>query len=147
MKKRKWIKDKLAAALFVVLVISICCIAMKFPMQELKITAMTNAEKFELTGSTIVYCFAPSESGTFSTAQIKFMAVPDTSDKLFALSGTGQYVYYGCTPMHAECDFLSLGKFMKIHLTLCVNKNDLKLEDGTPFDMTRYSLKPVISIE
>lgn len=147
MKKRKWIKNKLAAALFVVLIMCVCYTAAKLPMQELKITAMTNAESFGITGSTDIYCLAPSEAGAFRKAQIKFMAVPDTSGKLFTSSGTGQYVYYGCTPMHAECDFLSLGKFMKIRLTLYINQGDLKLYDGTPFDMTKYSLKPVFSIE
>lgn len=147
MKKRKWIKNKLAAALFVVLIMCVCYVSVKLPMQELKITAMTGAESFGVTGSTDIYCFTPSESGAFKTVQIKFMAVSDTSKDLFTSSGSGQYVYYGCTPMHAECDFLSLGKFMKIRLTLYINQDDLKLEDGTPFDVTRYSLKPVLSIE
>lgn len=146
MKKQRKIKKGLAAALFIVLLICTCYITAKLPMQELKIIAMTQADDFDTSGTINVYCFRPAESGVFRTVQLKFMAVPNTSKKLFTSLGTGQYVYFGCTEMHAESDYLSMGKFMKIRLALNINENDLKLADGTPFDKTKYSLKPVLTI-
>lgn len=146
MKKRKNIKQGLTAVLFVMLLFCICFGSAKLPMQELNVKAMTQADGFDTSGTTDVYCFTPAESGTLKTVQLKFMAVPDSSDNLFTAWGKGQYVYFGCTEMHAECDYLSLGKFLKIHLTLSINEQDLKLADGTPFDKTRYSLRPVLTI-
>ena len=78
---------------------------------------------------------------------IRFMAVKNSSNKLFTSFGTGQYVYLGCSEMQTECDFISFGRFLRIKLTLNAAQTDLKLEDGTPFDITRYSLKPVLTIE
>lgn len=115
-------------------------------MQELRVKAVTQADNFDTSGSADIYCFTPKPAGTFGTVQLKFMAVPNKSGKLFTQMGSGRYVYFGCNEMHAECDYLSTGRFMKVHLTLNINENDLKLADGTPFDNTRYALKPVLTL-
>lgn len=123
----------------------ICVLAMKLPMQEIKITAKTTAEQFDLSESTTIYHFGQIASGSH-TARIQFVAVKDRSDNLFTWSGTGQYVYLGCKKLEAEYDFISFGRFLKVRLTMNAAQTDLKLEDGTPFDVTRYSLKPVLTI-
>lgn len=117
------------------------------PIQTLKITAVTTAKEFDMSGTTDVYWFGHVNAGEEHTAVLKFMAVKDSSDNLFTSHGTGQYVYLGCNELTAECGFISFGKFMHIKLTLSAADTDLKLEDGTPFDITRYSLRPVLTIE
>lgn len=136
---------KLASLL--ALVFAIGYILMHMPMQVLKITAVTTAEEFNISGTTDIYWIGHMDAGENHTAVLKFMAVKDSSDELFTSHGTGQYVYLGCNELTAECEFISFGKFMHIKLTLNAADTDLKLEDGTPFDITRYSLKPVLTIE
>lgn len=115
--------------------------------QTLKITAKTTAEEFDLLESTNVYCLKGLKSGTRYKAIIKFKAVPNTSKSLFTHHGTGEYVFLGCSELKTEYDFISAGRFIKIRLTLNAARTELSLKDGTPFDMTRYSLKPVLEIE
>lgn len=134
------------ASLFA-LVVFIGYILMHMPIQTLKITAVTTAKEFDMSGTTDVYWFGHVGAGEEHTAVLKFMAVKDSSDELFTSHGTGQYVYLGCNELTAECGFISFGKFMHIKLTLNAADTDLKLEDGTPFDITRYSLRPVLTIE
>lgn len=127
--------------------IMVYILAMKLPAQELKITTQTEAEEYDLSGQTSLYWFGSADAGMPCKAIIKLMAVPDTSDSLFTHFGTGQYVYLGCSELKAEYEFISLGRFIKVRLKLNAAQTDLKLEDGTPFDITRYSLRPVLSIE
>lgn len=134
------------ASLFA-LVVFIGYILMHMPIQTLKITAVTTAKEFDMSGTTDVYWFGHVGAGEEHTAVLKFMAVKDSSDNLFTSHGTGQYVYLGCNELTAECGFISFGKFIHIKLTLSAADTDLKLEDGTPFDITRYSLRPVLTIE
>lgn len=115
--------------------------------QELKITAVTKAKAYDITGKTNVYCFTPLEAGESYRAVIRFMAVKNKSDRLFAFFGSGQYVYMGCSELKAEYEFTAFDPFLRIRLTMHAAQTDLKLEDGTPFDVTRYSLKPVLSVE
>lgn len=122
-------------------------ISTKTPMQKLKITAVTTAEEFDMSGTANLYYFKSLNAGETYTTVIKFMAVKNISDNLFTSYGTGQYVYLGCNELKAECNFISLNRFLHIRLTLNAAQTDLKLEDGTPFDITRYSLKPVLIIE
>lgn len=116
------------------------------PMQELKIAAAPNAGNFDLSGETSVYCLKPKEAGTSCRAVIQFMAVRNESDKLFTRFGSGQYVNMGCSRLEAGYDFTSLGRFLCVRLKMNAVQKDLKLEDGTPFDITRYSLRPVLTV-
>ena len=143
---------KLIIRIFLCVFLILCAIMcyiliIKLPMQELQITAQTTADKFDLSGSTRLYYFDKTEAGMSHSAAIKFMAVPNTSENLFTHFGTGQYVYLGCSELQAEYSFISFGRFITIRLTLNAAETDLKLEDGTPFDVTRYSLKPILMIE
>ena len=130
-----------------ILIIGIIYLISKTPAQELRITASTTAEEFDISGTADIYYFKALGAGETHTAVIRFMAVKNSSNKLFTSFGTGQYVYLGCSEMQTECDFISFGRFLRIKLTLNAAQTDLKLEDGTPFDITRYSLKPVLTIE
>lgn len=131
-------------ALFVILLF---VLTIKLPAQKLKITAQTTEKEFDLSDSVKIYYFGQTKSNSKYTATIKFMAVSNTSKKLFTHFGTGQYVYLGCKELQVDYDFISFGRFLEVDLTLKAAQTDLKLEDGTPFDMTKYSLKPVLSIE
>lgn len=134
----------------VVLILFIFCtgyIVSKTPTQKLKITAVTAAEKFDILGKTDIYYIKPLNAGESYNAVIKFMAVNNTSKNLFTYFGNGQYVYLGCSELKTEYEFISLGRFLNIKLTLNASQVDLKLENGEPFDITRYSLKPVLVIE
>lgn len=122
-------------------------ISSKMPMQELRITAMTTDDEFDMMGTTNLYYLNTLEAGANVTISVKFMAVEDTSKKLFTKSGNGQYVYLGCGELTAKHEFISLGRFLHVKLTIKAAQADLKLEDGTPFDITRYSLRPVFTIE
>lgn len=124
-----------------------CIITLKFPMQELKVTAKTAAEEFDMSGTVRVCYLKPLDAGKTYKAVMKFMAVKNTSEDLFTPYGRGQYVYLGCSELTAECSFTSLGRFLRVRLTLNAAQTDLKLEDGTPFDITRYSLRPVLVME
>lgn len=131
----------------VMFMIVIFCISQKLPMQKLKITAVTTAEEFDISGTTdLYYLKTPDFTGT-NTVVIKFMAVKNTSENLFTFHGKGQYVHLGCDELCVKHTFVSFGKFLHIKLTLNAAQTDLKLEDGTPFDITRYSLVPVITME
>lgn len=132
-------------------------ISTNFPMQELKITAQTSAEEFDMVGTTNLYHFKPlfvpweyfvpnATNGSY-TVVIRFMAVEDTSGNLFTSHGRGQYVYQGCNEMKVEQSYINFGKILHVKLTLNASQTELKLEDGTPFDMTRYSLRPVLTVE
>lgn len=131
-------------ALFVIMFFMLI---MKLPMQKLKITAQTTAEEFDLSDSTKIYYFGQTNAGKEHTVTIKFIAVPNTSKNLFTHFGTGQCVYLGCEELQAKCNFISFGRLLEVKLTLKAAQTDLKLEDGTPFDVTKYSLKPVLNIE
>ncbi len=143
MSVRKWIQ----VAVTIVLLLCAGYVLSKTPAQELKITAVTQNEDFDVSGVTDLYHVQPLYAGDTYTAVIKFMAVKDTTDKLFTSHGTGQYVYLGCNELTARCSFISIGRFLHVRLTMNAAQTDLKLEDGTPFDVTRYSLKPVLVIE
>lgn len=119
----------------------------KFPMQELNINAKTASEKFDASGTTDLYYFGPMDYGSPYTAVIKFMAVKNTSKNLFTSYGKGPYVYLGCSELNARCQFTSFDKFMHIRLAMDIAQADLRLEGGAPFDITRYSLKPVLVME
>lgn len=134
------------AAAAVMLFCILCIFSEKMPMQDLKITAVTATKEFDLSGTTDIYCFEELDTGELHTAVIRFMAVEDTTGRLFVSRGRGQWVYFGCSELKAECGFMSLGRFVHVKLTLKALEKDLKLEDGTPFDITRYSLKPVLTI-
>lgn len=131
----------------IIILFVIVYLSSKVPMQNLKITARTTAEEFDISGATDLYCLKSQSAGESHTAVIKFMAVKNTSDSLFTSHGTGQYVYLGCSEMTAERSFISLGTFLHVKLSLEAAQTDLKLEDGTPFDITRYSLKPMITVK
>lgn len=133
--------------LCIIVLLGITYLSSKLPMQNLKITASTTADEFDISGKTDIYYFMPLNTGKTYKAVIKFMAVKNTSQNLFTSYGTGQYVYLGCSEMRAECSFIAIDKFLHVRLTLNAAQTDLKLEDGTPFDNTRYSLKPVLVIE
>ena len=143
---KKTVKTVIIHIFIVFCVVMLYILATKLPMQKLNITAKTTAEEFDLSDSVRFFCFDTSKEGDTCTAIIKFMAVPDTSENLFTHFGIGQYVYLGCKELQAECNFISFGRFLNVRLTLNAAQTDLKLEDGTPFDSTRYSLQPVISI-
>ena len=100
-----------------VLLISIC-LSSKLPMQNLKITASTTVDEFDISGKTDIYYFMPLIAGKSYNAVIKFMAVKNTTHNLFTTYGTGQYVYLGCNEMHADCSFISIGRFLHIRLAL-----------------------------
>ena len=142
---------KISAAVFMLSIFIILAVVymglQRLPMQKLKITAVTKAEEFDISGKTDLYYFKSLSPGEIHTAVIKFIAVKNTSEKLFSSYGTGQYVYLGCDELKTEYSFMSIGRFLHIKLTLNASQTDLKLEDGTPFDITRYSLKPVLMIE
>lgn len=134
--------------LCIIIAISVAyAISAKIPMQVLKITATTKTEQPDISGVTDLYHFGPLEPGSAYTAEIRFMAVKGTSQGLFTDHGTGQYVYLGCDELHAQYSFISIGRYLHVKLTLSAAQTDLKLEDGTPFDATRYSLKPVLTIK
>lgn len=145
------IKKKVSSAAFMLCIILMLAIgyiiSQKTPIQEIKITAQTTAEEFDLTGTTDIYYLKPLKAGQSYETQVRFMAVENTSESLFTSHGTGQYVELGCNEMHTERDFISFGKFIRIRLTLSAAQTDLKLEDGTPFDITRHSLRPVLTVE
>lgn len=156
----KWKINILNAVLIILMIdtavlisLPLSMIIQKLPMQELKLTAVTATEIidttkiFEIADTEDFYYFEPIDAGEEVTAVIKFMAVENTSQKLFTSHGTGQYVYFGCSELCTKYDFISTGRYLHIRLTLMASQTDLKLEDGTPFDITRYSLKPVLSIE
>lgn len=140
-------KTVITAILLIVVLAGAIYAGMHIPPQNLKITAQTQAKEFDMSGTADIYYLKPlSASGSY-TAAIKFMAVENTSGKLFTSHGTGQYVELGCDDLVAECGFISFGRFLHIRLTLNAAQTELKLEDGTPFDITRYSLRPVLAIE
>lgn len=134
-------------ALCIIVLLEITYLSSRLPMQNLKITASTTADEFDMSGKTDIYYVKPLNIGETYNAVIKFMAVKNTSQNLFTSYGTGQYVYLGCSEMRADYSFIAIGKFLHIRLMLNAAQTDLKLEDGTPFDKTRYSLKPVLVIE
>ena len=148
-------REKLGKIIMYVTLYMILCIVLlggyilstKTPMQELKITAVTTAEEYDLSDTTDIYYLKPLSSGETYTATIKFMAVKNISENLFISHGKGQYVYLGCSELKAECDFVAFGRFLNVRLKMNAAQTDLKLEDGTPFDITRYSLKPVLTVE
>lgn len=119
----------------------------KIPMQELSINAQTASKEFDVSGTTDLYYFKQMDYGSPYTVVIKFMAVKNTSNDLFTSHGSGLYVYLGCGELAARCQFTSFNKFMHIKLAMNAAQTDLRLEDGTPFDITRYSLKPVLAME
>ena len=57
-------------------------------MQNLKITAVTTAEEFDLSGTVNLYGLSSMNSGETGTAVIRFMAVKNRSDRLFTRFGT-----------------------------------------------------------
>lgn len=143
MSVRKWIQ------VIAVLLLMICAgyIVSNIPAQELKITAMTKTEEPDMSGTTDIYYFKSLDAGSTYTASISFQAVSNTSDSLFTTHGSGQTVYLGCGELTTGCEFISVGRFVCVRLTLEAAQTDLRLEDGTPFDITRYSLKPILTIE
>lgn len=143
MNRAGWLKG----IVFVLLLLCISHIAVNMPVQELKITAVTQAEQKDLLDTADLWYVKSLDAGISYTAIIKFMAVEDTSGRLFVSHGHGQYVYLGCDEMTGRCGFISLGRFLHVRLTLQADQTELKLEDGTPFDITRYSLRPVLIIE
>lgn len=143
MSRARW----LAAALFVLLLSCGWYASSHMPMQELRITAVTQAEEQDLSDTTDIWYIKPLDAGSSCTAVIRFMAVKDTSENLFTSHGSGQYVHLGCNELAGRCEFISLGRFLHVKLTMRADQTELKLEDGTPFDITRYSLKPVLTIE
>lgn len=116
-------------------------------MQNLKITAVTTAEEFDLSGTVNLYGLSSMNSRETGTAVIRFMAVKNRSDRLFTRFGTGPYVQLGCDDLKVEHQFVSYGHILRIRLTLHAAQTDLKLENGSPFDSTRYSLRPVLTFE
>lgn len=116
-------------------------------MQKLGITAQTKADEYDLSGQVKLYSIKHPKAGEPCKAVITFMAVPDKSKSLFTRFGTGQKVYLGCSELKTEYSFVSLGRFLCVRLTLNASQEDLKLEDGSPFDITQYSLKPVLTVK
>lgn len=141
------LKKPIGAIFFIFIVFCACYIVLRMPVQDLKITAVTKAERFNIQGATDLYYWKPLDAGETYTAVIKFMAIESKSNDLFTSYGKGQSVYLGCNELTAKCQFISFGRFLRVKLTLNAAETDLKLEDGTPFDSTRYSLKPVLAIE
>lgn len=141
------LKKSLEYGLSILLLLCVCYGILGTPVQELKVTAVTQNSAPDLSGTTGIYELKPLEAGKTYKAVIRFMAVKNTSEKLFVSYGTGPYVHLGCSELKAECEFLSLGWFLHLRLQLQAAQTDFKLEDGTPFDITRYSLKPVLTLE
>ncbi len=135
------------AVLFAAVLLCMGYFVIRAYSQELKITAVTKAETYDISEKTNVYCFTPLKAGESYRAVIKFMAVEDKSDHLFTSFGNGQYVFMGCGELKVEHDFIAFNPLLRIRLTMNAAQTDLKLEDGTPFDVTRHSLKPVLSVE
>ncbi len=146
-KSRRFMLSVFAVFSVICIFISGSIATAAFPMQKLKITAVTEDNEFDLSGTTDLYYLKLLDAGDSYSVIIKFMAVENKSEKLFTSYGSGQYVYLGCSELKAECGFISLGRFLHIKLKLNAAQTNLKLEDGMPFDITRYSLKPVLTIE
>ena len=132
---------------FILFIICAGYIISRTPVQELKITAVTDGTDFNISGISNSYYLKPLTAGETYKAVIKFMAVKNTSDNLFTSHGNGQYIYLGCSELKVEYNFISFGRFLHIKLTMNADQTKLKLEDGTPFDITRYSLRPVLIME
>lgn len=143
----KTIKIVTAVILIIMIVIGMMCVITRIPPQNLKITAQTATETFDISGTTDIYYFRQLNAGKSYNARIRFMAVENSSARLFTSHGTGQFVELGCDDLKADYGFISFGRFLHIRLTLNAAQTDLKLEDGTPFDITRYSLRPVLTVE
>lgn len=143
MKRTGWVM----AALFVVFLLAAGYAVPRMPAQKLNITASTQAAEYDMAGVTDIWYLAPLDAGTKHEARIRFMAVENGSGSLFVRHGSGQYVFMGCGELTGRCEFISVGRFLHVVLTMNASQTELKLEDGTPFDTTRYSLKPVLTIE
>lgn len=145
MKNKK--PSSVCICIMITFCVMVCCVLTQLPMQKIKMTAKTTADVFDLSDSINLYSFNNLEKSEEHTAVIRFLAVPDTSKNLFVRAGHGQWVYLGCEKLEAKCDFIAFRQLLNIQLTLKAAQTDLKLEDGTPFDITAYSLKPVLTIE
>lgn len=137
----------IATVLFVAFLIVACYAVARMPMQIVNIKAATVSDQFDVSGSTDILYLKSVPDSAECRMTIQFMAVDDTSDKLFIRYGKGQYVNLGCSRLEIERDIMTFGKFLQIRLSMQADQSELKLEDGTPFDITRYALKPVIIIE
>lgn len=122
-------------------------ISTRLMAQKLNITAVTAKETYNLSGETAVWHTDRLAPGENYKCVIKFMAVKNSSGHLFTSHGKGQYVHLGCEELKVEHEFISVSESLCINLKMRAVQEDLKLEDGTPFDNTRYSLKPVLTIE
>lgn len=140
-------KKILQVFLVSVLLLLACLLFLYTPFQDVRVTARTGAGNYTLSGETDVYVIRPLKAGQSYHAELTFEAVPSSSGKLFTSFGSGPSVRYGCSPLTASVDFISVGRFALIHLSMYVPGEYLTLEDGSPFDLSRYSLKPVFTIE
>ena len=140
-------KKILQIVLVSVLLLFTCLLFLYTPFQEVRVTARTGTGDYTLSGETDVYVIRPLEAGKSYHAKLTFEAVPSSSGKLFTSFGSGSLVQYGCSPLTASVDFVSVGRFARIHLSMYVPGEYLTLEDGSLFDLSRYSLKPVLVIE
>ena len=140
-------KKILQIVLVSVLLLFTCLLFLYTPLQEVRVTARTGTGDYTLSGETDVYVIRPLMAGKSYHAELTFEAVPSSSGNLFTSIGSGPSVQYGCSPLTASVDFVSVGRFARIHLSMYVPGEYLTLEDGSPFDLSRYSLKPVLVIE
>lgn len=136
-----------STALILAVLAAVCYVVMRTPMQGLDMRAATASKELDVSGTIDILYLDPVPDGEPCRAVVQFMAVEDTSDRLFTSHGKGPYVDFGCSRLEMEQDFMSFGKFIKIRLSLSAGQSDLKLEDGAPFDITRHSLRPVVMIE
>lgn len=137
----------IATVLFVAFLIVACYAAARLPMQMVNIKAVTVSDHFDALGSVDILYLKSVPDSVECRITIQFMAVDDVSDKLFIQYGKGQYVNLGCSRLEIERDVMTFGKFLQIRLSMQADQSELKLEDGTPFDVTRYALRPVVTIE
>lgn len=140
-------KKILQVLLVSALLLFACLLFLYTPFQDVRVTARTGAGNYTLSGETDVYVIRPLKAGQSYHAELTFEAVPSSSGKLFTSFGSGSLVQYGCSPLTASVDFISVGRFARIHLRMYVPGEYLTLEDSSPFNLSRYSLKPVLTIE
>lgn len=137
----------IATVLFVAFLMAVCYAARRMPMQIVNIKAATVSDYFDVSDDMDILYLKSVPDAAECRMTIQFMAVDDTSGKLFIWHGNGQYVNLGCSRLEIEHDIMTFGKFLQIRLSMEADQSELKLEDGTPFDVTRYALRPVVTIE
>ena len=129
------------------LLFALCGLLLYTPFQDVSVAARTPSGETSRSGEFNLYVIRPLKAGETYRASITFEAVPSASGKLFTRFGSGQIIRYGCSPLKASVEFVSVGRFVRIRLALDLPDSHLSLADGSPLDLSRYALKPVWKIE